>query len=96
MPDEQDNKKHVTRRARPVGARFTALPPTVETRREFYEKNPKVKWAVIGIAIVSPFLGLVISGLPGVLVGLLLALISYLIGPLAATKVREIQRFHKS
>ena len=61
-----------------------------ETRREYYQKNPKVLAVVIGITVVSPFLGLVLLGWVGVVVGLLLGTIAYWIGPWASTKIVEI------
>jgi len=63
-----------------------------ESRREFFEGNPKIKWLIIAITIGSPFLGLVIVGLLGVVIGLVLGIVSYLLGPYAVTKVREIER----
>ena len=65
---------------------------TFESVREFYEKNPVAKWAVILITIVSSSVGLFLNGFVGVLVGLALGIFSYLIGPKAVTKVREIRR----
>ncbi len=62
-----------------------------ETRREFYEKNVPALVVVVLIAVGSPVLGLLIAGLPGVLIGLLLSGVSYFLGPIAATKVREIR-----
>lgn len=62
-----------------------------ETRREFYEKNILALVVVALIAIGSPVLGLFIAGLPGVLIGLLLSGVSYFLGPIAVTNVREIR-----
>lgn len=63
-----------------------------EKRREFFEENPKIKWLIIAITIGSPFLGLVLFGIVGVVIGLVLGGLSYLLGPYAVTKVREIER----
>ena len=63
-----------------------------ESRREFYEENPKIKWLSFVIALGSPCLGFILSGLVGVLVGLFFGLLSLWYGPLAVTKVREIKR----
>ncbi len=65
---------------------------TWEKRREFYEKQPWALATVIAITLCAPFLGLVLVGWIGVLVGLVLGALSYWIGPLAITKVREIER----
>jgi len=61
-----------------------------QTRREFYEKNPKTLIAVRLITVISPFLGLFLVGPVGVVIGLALGAIAYFIGPLAITKVVEI------
>jgi len=61
-------------------------------QREFFEENPKIKWLIITIALVSPILGLVFSGISGFVIGLVLGLLSYLLGPRAVTKVREIEQ----
>lgn len=63
-----------------------------ETRKEFYEKNSKILAIVILISIGSPLLGLFVAGVPGVLAGLAFSGVSYLLGPHAVTKVREIER----
>lgn len=65
---------------------------TWETRREFYEKMPLALAAVIGITFGAPFLGLVLVGWVGVIIGLVLGIVSYFVGPYAITKVREIER----
>ena len=63
-----------------------------ERVREFYEKNHSIKAVIIAIAVLSPFLGLFVAGIPGVVVGLFLSAASYFLGPSAVTKVREITR----
>ena len=63
-----------------------------ERQREFFEKNPKIKWLIIAITLGYPILGSILSGLVGLITGLFLGLLSYLLGPLAVTKVREIER----
>lgn len=63
-----------------------------EMRREFYEKKPLALAAVIGITFSAPFLGLVLVGWVGVIIGLALGAAAYWIGPFAITKVREIER----
>ena len=63
-----------------------------ESIREFYQKNPWAKWAVVGITVIGSLVGFVLSGWPGVLGGFILAAVSYALGPLAVTKVRVITR----
>ncbi|WP_147094498.1 hypothetical protein [Nitrosococcus oceani] len=65
---------------------------TWEKRREFYEKHPLAWATVIAITIGAPFLGLFLAGWAGVIAGLALGGIAYWIGPIAVTKVREIER----
>lgn len=61
-----------------------------QTRREYYQKNPKILAVVIGVTVVCPFLGLVLVGWAGVVVGLVLGAIAYWIGPWASTTIVEI------
>ena len=63
-----------------------------ERQREFFERNPKIKWLIIAIIFGSPLLGLILSGLVGFVTGFFLGLLSCLLGLLAVTKVREIER----
>ena len=70
------------------------LAGTTESIREFYEKNPKAKWAVVGFTVISSFVGVLLSGWLGVLAGLILGALAYSLGPLASTKCREIVRTH--
>lgn len=63
-----------------------------EKRREFYEKQPLALATVIAITLGAPFLGLFLAGWVGVIAGLVLGGIAYRIGPIAVTKVREIER----
>jgi len=63
-----------------------------QSTREFYEKNSVLLLVVIAITIISPFLGLLFVGIPGLIIGLLLGGGSYFIGPIAAKKVREIEK----
>jgi len=64
-----------------------------EFRREFYEKNPIIKWLVFVIDFGSPFLGLILKGWVGVIVGLVFASLSHLLAPYAVIKVREITSY---
>ncbi len=61
------------------------------TVREFYEENPTIKKVVLGIALGSPFVGFALSGPVGVAVGLGISVFSYMLGPRAVVKVREIR-----
>ncbi len=61
-------------------------------QREFYEKNPKIKWLIIVITLCSSLFGLIFSVVIGIIIGLSLGLLSYWLGPFAVTKVREIER----
>ena len=63
-----------------------------ESRREFFEENPKIKWIIVAITIGSPFLGLFLRGLIGIIIGLVISIVSYILGPYAIIKVREITK----
>ena len=65
---------------------------TWEKRREFYEKKPLALAVVIAITFGAPFLGLVLIGWVGVIIGILLGGVAFWIGPSASIKVREIER----
>ena len=65
---------------------------TWEKRREFYERKPLALVTVIAITADAPFLGLVLVEWVRVIAGLMLGAVAYWIGPLAITKVREIER----
>lgn len=62
-----------------------------QTKKEFYEKNPKAHAGVILITLFSPFIGMFVAGIIGVVVGFLLGGVAYILGPKAVTKVREIR-----
>ena len=63
-----------------------------ERRREFWEVN--WPWLVLVgiISIASPFVGLVIAGVPGVIVGVIIGVVEFVVGIYAVGKVREITR----
>lgn len=65
---------------------------TWETRHNYYQKNKGVQFAVIAIALISPFLGLALAGPIGVIAGIVLGGLSYFIGPMAVTKVIKITK----
>jgi uncharacterized membrane protein YvbJ len=62
-----------------------------QTTKEFYEKNHKALAIVIIITVFSPFIGLFIVGVPGVVLGFLFGVVAYFLGPKAVIKVREIR-----
>lgn len=61
-------------------------------QREFYEKNPKIKWLIITIILCSSLIGLIFSVVIGIVIGLFLGILSYWLGPYAITKVRETEQ----
>ena len=61
----------------------------LEGRREFKERNPKINLLITVITFGSPLLGFFLYGLVGVIIGIFFAGLSYWLGPLAVTKVRE-------
>lgn len=65
-----------------------------ETRKEYYLKHKGALATVIAITVISPLLGLILAGPVGVIVGLVLGGISYLLGPRALTKVIERTKGH--
>jgi hypothetical protein len=67
---------------------------SVETQRSFSERNRKAFIVIIVITVGSPFVGLLVSGIPGLLIGLVLSAISYFLGPNAVTEVVEKQYFN--
>lgn len=64
-----------------------------ESRREFYEKNPIIKWLILVIGFGSPFLGFILNGWVEFIVDEALALLSYYLAPYVGRKVREITRY---
>jgi hypothetical protein len=62
-----------------------------QSRREFYEKNPKVAAVVWFIAIVAPFAGYFGGDGWGVVVGLLCSALTLYLGPIVSTKVRDVR-----
>ena len=77
------------------------MPPTVdvlvgttESIREFYEKNPKARWAAISFTALSSLGGGLLSGWLGILVGLVLGALASFLGLKAFIKCRDIVRTH--
>ena len=65
-----------------------------ETRREYYEKHKGALGGVIAITVLSPFVGLILVGPVGVVIGLALGGLAYYLGPKALTKVIEKTKGH--
>ena len=65
---------------------------TWEKHREYFEKKPFALGSPIAITFGAPFLGLLLIGWQGVLVGLLMGILAFWLGPVAVVKVREIER----
>lgn len=63
---------------------------TRKSRREFFDENPLIKWLIYILSFGSPFLGYFLQREIGVLIGLFISFISYLLGPYAVIKIREI------
>ena len=66
---------------------------SLKRRREFLEKRPLTMWLLIVLTFSSPFIGLVLSGWPGMIVGLIIALLAFVLGPYAVMKVVESDRY---
>lgn len=64
---------------------------SVSRIREFYKKNPKILGLVIAITVASLLGGWFLSGLLGLGIGIILAVLSFIVPP-RVTKVREIER----
>ena len=62
---------------------------------EYYERHPILLPLVILITVGSPFLGLVLAGWLGVVVGLVIGVVAFILGLRAVTKVREIREGHE-
>ena len=60
---------------------------------EYYKKNPVALFIVIAITILSPFIGLIIIGPIGALVGLFMGGIAYYLSPIAIIKIIEKEKF---
>jgi len=58
--------------------------------REYWEKRPLVIILVVALTLSSPLIGLFLAGLPGVVVGLVVSVLSLILGFVAITRVREV------
>ena len=63
-----------------------------ESLRTYWEKKPALLTTVVAVTLLSPFIGLVIAGWPGILIGLLISCATLIAGFFAITKVREITK----
>lgn len=63
---------------------------TRKSRKEFFDENPLIKWLIHILSFGSPFLGYFLQKEIGVLIGLFISFISYLLVPYAVIKIREI------
>ncbi len=59
--------------------------------REYYEKNRSIHLIVLIITVASPFTGLFLAGIPGVIFGVIFGVFSYILGAKFVIKVREIR-----
>ena len=60
--------------------------------REFWERRTAPLAATIALTVGSPFLGLLVAGWPGVVVGLIVGVVAFAVGLVALTKVRDTER----
>lgn len=65
---------------------------SLETRGEFFEENPLIRWFLLILDFVFPLFGYFLGGYIGVIIGLFISIISELLSPYAIVKVREITR----
>lgn len=59
--------------------------------RQFYENNTIFIYLIVLITIASSIIGVIFAGSIGILIGLVLGGISFIIGAKARTKVKEIR-----
>jgi hypothetical protein len=62
--------------------------------REAWEYNKFFVIAMLLVTFGSPFLGLIVAGWPGVVVGLVLSAVSLILGFIAVTRLRESTHHH--
>jgi hypothetical protein len=63
----------------------------IKTVREYYDRHPIPLLLTLFITIGSPVLGLFLAGATGVLVGIAIGLVTFLLGARAIITVREIE-----
>jgi hypothetical protein len=61
-------------------------------RREYVQKRPVLNVLLWAVTIGSPFIGLLAGGPIGVAIGLVVGLVTQLLGPYAITKIIETER----
>lgn len=59
--------------------------------REYWEKHPVLLPLVIIIVLGSPFLGLLLAGWVGVVVGIAVSVMGFVVGLYAVTRVKHIR-----
>lgn len=61
------------------------------TTKEFYEKNKPILAIIIVLSIISPMVGVVLAGGPGIIVGFIISGFCFFLSPFAIIKIREIE-----
>jgi hypothetical protein len=72
----------------------TALEQQVDIEKSYFQKNWPVLLVIVALTLGSPFLGLIVSGWPGVATGEALGIITTIVGFYAGTLVHERDRHH--
>jgi predicted RNA-binding Zn-ribbon protein involved in translation (DUF1610 family) len=88
-----------TRKTHDVSVRLTAHAHVSfgwQHIHEYYERHRLLLPLVIIVTIGSPFLGLVLAGWAGVLAGLIVSCVTFILGLRAVTKVREMREGHET
>lgn len=60
--------------------------------REFYKNNYRIHTIIIVLMILELVLGFLIKGITGLVISIFLSIATYILGPYAVTKVREITK----
>jgi predicted RNA-binding Zn-ribbon protein involved in translation (DUF1610 family) len=60
--------------------------------REFYKNNYRIHALIIVLMILELVLGFLLKGITSLVISIFLSIVTYFLGPYAATKVREITR----
>ena len=63
-----------------------------EKRHEYLEKRPGLSATLWTVGIAAPIVGFFAGAIPGLILGLVVAVASLIVGPFAVIKVREITR----
>ena len=67
---------------------------SLKTEFKYLKENQKMLFVVFLITYITAFLGYFISGVWGIVIGLLLGFISFLLGSLASKEVIERDHYH--